>query len=268
MMIDKEKIRRIKGINIFIDIYHYCIYVKQQIEFKIFSIKRQLFPYKYETYNKMKRYKDIHLGERCFIVANGPSLTIDDLKQLKNEYTFGMNALCKVANQDDIKFTYYGIQDPFVYEKLHDEIKKINVKEKFYGDWIKNAPQDGVMFQLNLLDHILNGKLNTKYSNDCEKVVYDGYSITYSLIQIATYMGFKEIYLLGADCNYNSEKKHFVETNVALPDNVSEASIRLNYSFGIAKEYAEKNNIKIYNATRGGMLDVFPRVILEDILAD
>ena len=33
-----------------------------------------------------------------------------------------------------------------------------------------------------------------------------------------------------------------------------------------AKEYADSNGIKIINCTRGGMLEVFPRMSLEEVL--
>ena len=35
----------------------------------------------------------------------------------------------------------------------------------------------------------------------------------------------------------------------------------------IVEEYAKKHNIHIYNATRGGNLEIFPRVKLEDVLS-
>ena len=37
--------------------------------------------------------KDIHKGERCFIIGNGPSLNKLDLSKIKDEYTFGVNAI-------------------------------------------------------------------------------------------------------------------------------------------------------------------------------
>ena len=46
---------------------------------------------------KLQKLKNIHKGERCFIVANGPSLTSGDLNMLYNnkEITFGMNRIYK-----------------------------------------------------------------------------------------------------------------------------------------------------------------------------
>ena len=36
--------------------------------------------------------------------------------------------------------------------------------------------------------------------------------------------------------------------------------------FEIAKAYAEKHGIQIFNATRGGQLETFPRVEIKDII--
>lgn len=60
-----------------------------------------------ERYEQIKKYKDIHQRERCFIVATGPSLTLSDLEVLKNEYTFGMNSIVKLFDKTDWRPTYY-----------------------------------------------------------------------------------------------------------------------------------------------------------------
>jgi hypothetical protein len=83
-------------------------------------------------------------------------------------------------------------------------------------------------------------------------------------------MGFTKIYLLGADCNYKLEKKHFIGTE----NDKNEVDSKLKYlgasamieSYKVAKVYADKHGIEIYNATRGGMLEVFERVNLDDVL--
>ena len=37
--------------------------------------------YKKGRYEKLRNIKNIHQGERCFIVATGPSLTIEDIEK-------------------------------------------------------------------------------------------------------------------------------------------------------------------------------------------
>jgi hypothetical protein len=80
-------------------------------------------------------------------------------------------------------------------------------------------------------------------------------------------MGFKEIYLLGCDCYYSMDikKHHFTET-VRIDPTFSTAPNRMICGYKEAKKYADKHQIAIYNATRGGNLEVFDRVSLDDIL--
>lgn len=239
--------------------------------FELKRFNRKIFKYSI-SHNDIRKYKNKHINQRCFIVATGPSLTIEDLNLLENEITFGMNSLCKVFNKIGWETTYYGVQDYGVYDILKDDIANIKNSTVLVGDNLKkrfHLKDKYVQFPLNFLNHTMTCKppYNTIFSDDCYSVVYDGYTITYSLIQIAVYMGFKEIYLVGADCNYSKDinKRNFI--NIGKVDNTFDtAGDRMRYAYSIAKDYAEKNNIQIYNATRGGMLEVFERVNLDDIV--
>ncbi len=225
----------------------------------------------FKSYRKIKDFKAKYKNERCFIVATGPSLTFEDLEKLKDEKTFGMNSLVKILNQTQWKPTYYGIQDVKVYEKLEHDILNSNLNTVFIGNIIANSYQfpDGIVYPLHFLNHRYGATqtYNTKFSGDAYSIVYDGYSITYSLLQIAVYMGFNEIYLLGCDCNYSDDKakQHFVESGHYDPA-YKTAGERMIAAYEVAKEYADKRGIKIYNATRGGMLEVFQRVDLDEVL--
>jgi len=89
--------------------------------------------------------------------------------------------------------------------------------------------------------------------------VYDG------ALQLAAYMGFTEIYLLGTDCQQydDDEKMHFTSDY-----SVVKSILNLNKiisAYEVAKEYAEAHGIKIYNATRGGSLEVFQRVDFDSL---
>lgn len=227
---------------------------------------------KNSPYEKLRTLKNKHLGERCFIVATGPSLTIQDLEKLKNEVTFSMNSICLVFDETDWRPTYYGIQDIHVYQKLKSHIENLTTEGKFIGDNISkkvNKLENQYIFPLNLLHHrVSNTNYHTKFSDDAFAVVYSGYSITYSLIQIAVYMGFKEIYLLGADCHYSSNMKHhFREYGHVDPDYLK-AGEQMIVAYEVAKKFADDHDINIYNATRGGRLEVFKRVDFEQVLSE
>ncbi|MGG0177987.1 6-hydroxymethylpterin diphosphokinase MptE-like protein [Gottfriedia acidiceleris] len=223
-------------------------------------------------FEKLKSIKNKHLGERCFIVATGPSLKVEDLEKLRGEITFSMNSICLAFNETDWRPTYYGIQDIRNYFKFKDDIKELDSECKFIGESIlkrDTVSEEFYVYPMNMLNHNwMHKKYNTKFSDDAFAVVYDGYTITYSLIQIAVYMGFKEIYLLGADSNYSRDLNHHFKNYDYHDSNYTVAGLKMIDAYKVAKEYADKKNIKIFNATRGGMLEIFERVDLDNVLAN
>jgi hypothetical protein len=217
----------------------------------------------------IKKMKNCYEGKRCFIVATGPSLTKEDLCLIKNEYTFGMNSVCKIFDELGWETTFFGVQDYNVYGSLIPEINNISKSICFFGSNLRERYKinKGYIYPLDMLNHALHPSdcYKTDFSDDCSIRVYDGYSVTYSIIQLAVYLGFKEIILLGCDCGYTGKKHHFIEHGVIDPF-FSTAQERMFFSYRYAKQYADKHNVKIYNATRGGALEIFPRVDLDEIL--
>ena len=72
---------------------------------------------------------------------------------------------------------------------------------------------------------------------------------------------------MGCDCSYDVDrsKSYFVDHGIVDPT-FKEAGNRMTAAYYRAKEFADKNNVKIFNATRGGKLEVFERVNLDDIV--
>lgn len=219
-------------------------------------------------YKKLKKFHNMYNGKRCFIVGTGPSLTIKDLETIKGEYSFSVNSIVLSFEDTSWRPTFYAIQDSFGYEKLKDAIRKANMPIIFNGISDKrmtpNMDVAFIPFPLNLLDH---GKMVpkhiTKFSNDAFKVVYAGHSITYSAMELAVYMGFKEIILLGVDCDYSKNINHIKA--YSKQDDMN-ASYLMRESYKVARNYADRNGIKILNATRNAKLDVFEKVSLESVL--
>ena len=224
-------------------------------------------------FEPLRQMKGKYAGKRCFIACTGPSLTIKDLELLKNEYVFGMNSICLIHDQTDWKPDFFGIQDKNVFEKVKDTLLKTDngLCIMPYG-FKKNyqTPDNWIYFHMSGSYHLYEmdyNKFFAKFSNDCYNTVYDGYSITYALLQIAVYMGFSELYLIGADCSYMGKKRHFIEHGHSNSEFEALAAQRLYASYGEAKKYAEAHGIKIVNVTRGGCLELFPRETLENTLA-
>ena len=260
---------------------------------KLGYIKRKLFPGLPSKYSRVKNLKGVHKGEKCFIVATGPSLTVYDLEMLKGHKSISMNSIILSYDKTDWRPDYYAIQDTSVvgniylntgdsYDLWHNIAPENIIVSDLVAD-IFPLPGEVVVFRLDMDAHNrynLNFRKNAKYirkftfSDDCFERVFDGYTITYSCIQLAVYMGFTEIYLLGVDCNYTGINDHAFgfdvdETAKLVALNQNELMMRrMTAAYEAAKKYADAHGIKIFNATRGGKLEVFPRISLEEALKD
>jgi len=76
-----------------------------------------LHPWRRESSQKLKRLHDIHKGERCFIIGNGPSLQQTDLSLLKGEYTFGMNRFFLAFPELGFQTSYFLSMNDLVIEQ-------------------------------------------------------------------------------------------------------------------------------------------------------
>lgn len=253
-------------------IRYYGSKLKSRIINLIFNYERILRKYRvgyFKKYLKLKEYENKYLGRRCFIIGTGPSLSISDLKSLKGEITFGVNAICKIFYELGWETTFYGIQDYRAFKKLKKEIMDIKLSKIIISDFILKKDKtmnETIVFPLNFLNHnTYHNNYSSKFSKDSFEVVYDGYSIVYSMIQIAIYMGFEEIYLLGVDCNYDLKDYYSINHNIE-QENPKLAGYKMIEALKIIKNSIQNSEIKIYNASLGGKLDIFPRVKLEDIL--
>ena len=255
--------------------YYEYIVLRNEAKTQVEDANRRKDGFEDERFVRLKELKGKYAGKRCFITCTGPSLTIDDLEKLKNEYVFGMNSLCLIHDKTEWKPDFFGIQDIKVYDKIKETLLSTDNGIVFapYGyRLLRNTPENWVYFHISGAYHLYDRKYKDKFwvefSDDSYVTVYDGFSITYSLIQIAIYMGFDEIYLIGADCSYTGPKQHFIEHgHPATGKDAVTAGDRNIVSYQKAKEYADAHNIKIINVTRGGMLEVFPRIQLEDVLS-
>lgn len=228
------------------------------------------------SYNgKIAELKGVHEGERCFIVATGPSLTVEDLEVLyaHNEFCISMNRIFNIFDGTEWRPDYYVIEDAKMIEDLSEDIAKLDLKYKFVASvpesyWEIPGADSAIKYHMIVQDDILK---EIRFSPDVSKYVYNGRTVTYVCLQLAAYLGFKEIYLLGVDFNYSDnisgQENHFkgyekdgkkVRLNPFRPEMSLSA-------YEKAKEYAETHHIKICNATRGGKLEVFERVNFDDL---
>lgn len=232
----------------------------------IFDLSRRLPEYRNP---ELIQFKNIHKGKRCFIVATGPSLAMDDLDTIyqNNDFSIGMNRIYLAFEHTDWRPDYYMVGDWRCIKESGENIKALPIQYKFISDsymnfWEKEIPNGVYKIHSHLVCDLGEAP---PFSEDLVYGTYGGATITYECIQLAVYLGFEEIYLLGVDfdfsANYKDGYNHFITTYY---DKNSETGFFLDResldAYRAAKEYADEHGIKIYNATRGGKLEIFERI--------
>lgn len=212
-------------------------------------------------------YKDKHRGQKCFIVATGPSLKASDLDLIsKNDVTsFSVNSIFKIFDKTQWRPTYYVIDDYKAIEKYEYVIDSVAKDAVFIGDtfW-KEKVFDGNIYYHHIHHECYTNRL-PKFSEDFAQKSYIGYTVVYSCIQLAAYMGFSEIYLIGTDCNYVIGSKNNYFWASSEKDMMNHEMDKIFMGYQAAKRYADAHGIKIWNATRGGNLEIFDRISIDEI---
>lgn len=268
----------------------YCAQLIECMRFEIYlAIVKVKLMREDSRFDKVAELKDKYKGKRCFIICTGPSLTISDLEMIKDEYSISMSSILNILEKTNFRPSMYMIQDLTSFNIFKEKFDLIPNSQIFVGIsnrsnmWgkgikIKDVKEQNVgLFHLDTASIIyqINYKVNNfrpRFSFNCRKKICDGATVTYSAIQMAVYMGFSEIFLLGADCNYLGKSMHIDDYTDTL--DISErqkidATCRHEQAYRKAADVLQKNkNCKIYNATRGGKLEVFERRTLEKILKD
>ncbi len=218
-------------------------------------------------------YKDKHKGERCFIMANGPSLSGMDLSPLKNEFTFGMNRIYLLKDKIGFLPTYLAVTDVKIQlAQFAEELQNLDTVRFFNWAGRKYFTQD---------DRIVyfRQSFKTRFAENPVNGLWGGHSVTNICIQLANFMGFSTIILIGKDHNYEqkgtpgkiivsdgTEKNHFINNYYKkgmiwrIPDYKGE---ELGYT--MARRAIESDGRKILDATVNGKLEVFDKVNYKDL---
>lgn len=219
----------------------------------------------------IEKFKNKHKGERCFIVATGPSLCMEDLERLnkEREITFSVNSIYRAFDKTEWRPTYYVTDDYRAIRENSEIIEDIALNAAFVGDtydpfWKKQHKEN--VYKYHKQYEYYNDRL-PKFTDDFSQRSYTGLTVTYSCLQLAAYMGFKKIYLLGTDCNYiqGSENNYFVSGHKDFFNHEVDKTV---LAYRAAKRYADEHGIKIYNVTRGGKLEVFERIDFDSLFHD
>ena len=219
-----------------------------------------------------------HKGKRGFIICNGPSLKAKDLDKLRNEITIASNLIYLIYEETDWRPTYYTVIDDLVWAKIAGKIGKI-VKQVIASKNISPSLTEAAVYQFEDKGHAPYVENDLAFSGCLVDGLYGGSTVTYTNLQLARHLGLNPVYLIGCDHYYNepsdtregvpiqsSAVNHFSPRYRKIGELVNPAPIdNMTRSFEVALKYCNATDFIIYNATRGGKLEVFERVDFDSI---
>ncbi len=230
-------------------------------------------------------FVDKHKGRRAFVVGNGPSLNKLDMKRLANEITLGSNR-CYLGFPDwGFSFPYWACVDRLQLEEYgleyqdalpRDTVKFFPFEYLPFFQWPNSCP----------INFTYDARPPYRFSGSPD-IVYLGFTVTHTLLQIAVIMGCNPIYLIGVDHRYNLNEKTVQErrfgtkqAQVWVAEDTREPTHftdkytqgeqaklfvtpkpeKAEACFAAAHTWAREHGIEIYNATPDSALEVFPKV--------
>lgn len=208
--------------------------------------------YRYKNL-ELEKFKNINRGKRCFIIGNAPSLKYEDLEKLykMGEICFGVNRIYKAFGKTQWRPTYYVAVDNEICKNDYSIIESIECTKfirHFYNEinW-----KDKKIYEFGGLS-----SKNIEFSKDIVNGVYIGNTVIYDSLQIAYYMGFREIYLLGVDLDLskkiNEEGRHFYKWHND-KERLHEGNLNhILKSFAFAANILEEEGIILKNLSRAG----------------
>lgn len=243
----------------------------------------------------VQRLKSLHnkfKGERIFLMGNGPSLNQTPLHLLKDEYTFAVNRIDLLFDRIDWRPTFYSAFDLRVVPDCADIIRSLDIPYKLFATIHFDTLGDAD----NHYWYRDNSRADGLENRFEPEAIYTGFggggSITHNIIQLAYFMGFDPIYLIGVDASYkvlpsvrqtgpdkfgdgillnlestqDDDPNHFDPRYFGKGKKWHNPNVpRMIEGYGDIRRCVERRGRHIYNATVGGKLEVFERVDIHSL---
>lgn len=193
-------------------------------------------------------FKNTEKNNICFLFGNGPSLNDTDLCNIEKwDALFGVNSIFKGMDKLGLyKFKYYLCNSVECWDSNYDELINLDTTMFVTPNIAKNCDVPENIIEINCF---------------CDKYI----NVISCALDIVLHLGFKTVYLLGIDHNYNG----WCRWNDAFGNKPSDEMLNeFEGEFKHCSEIFKMNNREIYNSTVGSNLDIFPHMKISDIVRE
>jgi FkbM family methyltransferase len=247
--------------------------------------------------DRLASLQNKYAGERIFVMGNGPSLNRTPLHLLESEFTFGVNRIYLLYDRINWKPSFYTSLDWRVVPDNAREINGLTGSTFFFEERFRGLLREGPdVFYYAHEGSKKPAPGQPAFSYDVSSGGTRGAgSVVGTAIQLAFFMGFDPIYLIGCDLGYRiketvqqeGEDRFGTGVRVNLTSTRDDDPNHFDPSyFGKGAEWHDPNvtrmiegheecrkgiaaqGRRIFNATVGGELDVYERVDFNTLFED
>ena len=253
---------------------------------KLLPAPEEQLPRAYFT--ALKKFRNAYSGQDCLIICNGPSLKRTRLGLFKNMPSFCVNSTFILQDQLGFKPHFYTVEDNHVVDDNIEEIKKMVSGVKFFPDKYRAKLGDAkdLFYLPTVWDCYWTSKVaheNPEFSTDITRGIYTGQTVTYLNLQLAYFMGFKRVFIVGLDFSYAIPQGSKIDNNSIDHDDDDPNHFHPDYfgkgrqwhfpkldscmvSYSTANQEFAKVDREIIDLTLSGRLNVFRKSTLEEEL--
>src|SRR5262249_50292612 len=254
-------------------------------------LRQQLAVAEHNDIQKNVDLRDRFRGERAFILACGPSIKSQDLSVLRGEKCISVTNFFVHPEFSRIRPLYHCIAPlhaPFTdedgerwFRQMAAEMSKttllVSASDKKLIQSRKLLSGNDVRY----LNFCANWNDGSNPDFDLTRPLPAPQSVSIMALMSALYLGFHEIILIGTDHTFFNpsdgryDYQHFYDDPQANALGMEQPKEDLETEFSChatlwhqykeMRALARKKGVSIYNASVGGILDVFPRVRLEEL---
>ena len=228
------------------------------------------------------------------IIGNGPSLNEVDLGLFEDVSTIGVNGIFYATERLARPLSYYVVEDSSFFRENLDRIHRVEAGLKLFPTNYRTAYLDHkaadkseslAFFRMNagFYGRGTDTECLPRFSFDPVQRLYCGQSVTMINFQLAHWMGFQKILLVGMDFSYvipedaprkgdvitslTDDANHFHKDYFGAGKTWKDPKLdRVLLNYRLAKDVFEATGRSIINCTEGGRLEEFPRMRIEEAL--
>ena len=208
-----------------------------------------------------------HCGETAILVANGPSLNRMDLSPLRHATVIGMNKIFLGFKRFHFYPHYYVAVNAKVIEQSAAYIRALNCVKFISKRGRDLIPENGLTY------HVETQNPPARFCHDISKGMHEGWTVTYAALQIAYFLGFARVIIIGMDhrLEYSGAPNEAQVLNGPDPNHFSPEYfghgqtwdnldlVRSEESYRIARAEFEKDGRSIIDATLDGACNIFDK---------